>query len=76
MAEDTRVATVDMQQRGQHLEHCGLARAVGTEHAEDLALGDGEVDPVDRSVRAKGLHEVVGIDGECPGGHRRGSCHR
>jgi hypothetical protein len=35
------------QQRGEHPEGGGLARAVGAEEADHLALGDIEVDAVD-----------------------------
>jgi len=37
----------DRQQGGEAADGGGLARAVGSEEAEDLALGDGEVEPVD-----------------------------
>ena len=41
IAEDARVARVDRQQGGEHLEHGGLAGAVGSEDAEHLAAVHG-----------------------------------
>ena len=64
-AEDLRVAGVDREQGGQHLEHGGLAGAVGSEDAEDLAAVDGQVDAVDGALVAEPLDQAVGLDGQC-----------
>ena len=63
-AEDGRLARVDREQGGEHLEHGGLAGAVGAEHAEDLAAADGQVDGVDGALVAERLDEAVGVDGQ------------
>ena len=62
--EDLRLATVDRQQGGEHLEHGGLAGAVGSEDAEDLAAADLEVDAVDRTLFAEVLHQAAGRDSQ------------
>ena len=59
-AEDLRAAAVHGQQGREHLEHRGLAGAVGSEDAEDLAAAYLQVDPVDGPQVAEGLHEAVG----------------
>ena len=61
-AEDLRAAAVHREQRGEHLEHRGLAGAVGSEDAEDLAAAYLQVDAVDGPQVAEGLHEAVGSD--------------
>ncbi len=48
VAQHPCLARRRVQQAGQHLERRGLAGAVGTEEADDLAGGDLEADPVDR----------------------------
>ena len=71
VAEDRGGAAVDRQQGGQHLEHRGLASAVGSQHAEDLALMHEEVDAVDRTICVEGLDETAclhGKDRTRPGG--------
>ena len=81
-AEDAGLAAVHRQQGGEHLEGGGLARAVGAEHAEDLAATYLEVDPVDRSEVAEGLDEPGGRDGQvgvrnlCHGPSMRGARFR
>ncbi len=57
-------AAVHREQRGEHLEHRGLAGAVGSEDAEDLAAAYLQVDAVDGPEVAEGLHEAVGSDGQ------------
>ena len=64
-AEDLRVARVDREQRRQHLEHGGLAGAVGSQDAEHLAPAYDEVDAVDGALLAEGLDQPVRLDGEC-----------
>lgn len=50
---------------GDDAEEGGLAPAVGAEDAEDLALGDGEVDAVERGAvgLGVGVREVLDVDG-------------
>ena len=64
-AEDARVALVDREQGGQHLEHGGLAGAVGSQDAEHLASVHGQVDAVDGAVVAEALDHAVRLDGGC-----------
>jgi hypothetical protein len=45
--EALRVARYTWTSGGEHLEHGGLAGAVGSEDAEDLAAADLQVDAVD-----------------------------
>ena len=66
-AEHAGGAAVGLEQRGEHPHRGGLARAVGAEHAEDLAFGDLERDPFHRLDIAEALHQSVG--------HDRRSCH-
>ena len=63
-AEDGRLARVDRQQGREHLEHGGLAGAVGAEHAEDLAAAHGQVDGVDGALVAERLDQAVRVDGQ------------
>ena len=53
VAEDLAGPAVDREEGGEHLEHGGLAGAVGAEDAEDLAAVDLEVDAVDGAVVAE-----------------------
>ena len=46
------------EQRGQHLDGGGLARAVGAEEGKDLALRHIKRNIVDGGKRAKRLHQV------------------
>jgi len=54
---------VGAQQGGEDAHGGGLARAVGAEQAEDSALGDFEVDAVEGTYIAEGLHQALGIYG-------------
>ena len=65
VAEDLAATAVDRQQRGEHLQHGGLAGTVGAEDAEDLAAVDLEVDVVDRAVVSEVLDQALGPDCEC-----------
>ena len=60
-AEDLGPTGVDRQQRGEHLEHGGLAGTVGAEHTEDLTLVDVQVDAVDGTEVTEGLHQTFGV---------------
>ena len=64
-AEDPRLARVDRQQRREHPQHRGLAGAVRSEDAEDLALAHLEVDAVDGAQVAELLHQSARVDGRC-----------
>ena len=70
IAEDARGAAFDGQQGGEHLQHGGLARAVGPQHPEDLTLVDDEVDAVDSTVGAEGLDQTLSLDGKGVVGRR------
>jgi hypothetical protein len=59
MAHDQGVALVGLEQAGQHRDGGGLARAVGPEQAQDLALLDGEIHALHGLKVAKGLAEVL-----------------
>ena len=65
-ARDGRLAAGRWQQRREHAERRRLARAVGPEEAEDLALLDVEVDSGDgfdgALARLEGLSQIVGLD--------------
>ena len=63
VAEDLAGPAVDREEGGEHLEHGGLAGAVGAEDAEDLAAVDLEVDPVDGALVAELLDEPGRPDG-------------
>ena len=68
------VPAVGRQQRGQHPQRRGLAGAVGPEEADDLALGDVEVDAVDGAhlgllrpcLGVEGLHQTSRMDHAVP----------
>jgi hypothetical protein len=62
VAEDLGMPAVDRQQRGQHLQHRGLAGAIGAEHAEDLAAAYLQVDAVDGALVAERLEQVLRED--------------
>ncbi len=55
-------AGVGLQQRREHPDRGRLARAVGPEHAIDRALGDRQIDAVDRARLAEALREAGGLD--------------
>jgi len=66
-------AAVGLHQRGEHAQRGRLARAVGTEEAEDLAFGDLQVNPADRLdgllgppvTGAERLPQTLGLDDHC-----------
>jgi len=53
-----------MQQRGEHLDGCGLPCPVRAEESEYLACGYIEGDVVDSSERAKGFDKILNPDHE------------
>ena len=53
---------------GEHSENGGLARAIGTEEADDLAGVDREADSVNDLGGAEGFYETVGAE-DFNGGH-------
>jgi hypothetical protein len=57
------------QQRGQHPQRRGLARAVGPEKTDDLAGADGEIDAANRLhnrfSRSKSQRQARGFDHAC-----------
>src|SRR5690606_14883899 len=48
MPQDSRATRGRYHQRGQHVERCRFSRTVRTQEGEELALGDGERDRLDR----------------------------
>lgn len=63
VAEDADHARGDRQQGRDAADCGGLARAVGPEQAEDLALPDGQVEPVDRPGAAEGVRQPGAREG-------------
>ena len=66
-AEHLGVPRVDRQQRGEHPQHRRLSGPVRAEDAEDLALANLEVDPVDGAKPAERLDQPRGVNS--------GGCH-
>jgi hypothetical protein len=72
-AGDRRLAAVGLDERGQHAQRGGLAGAVRTQEAEDLALADGQVDAahgLDGLLLApraglERLSQFSGLDDQC-----------
>ena len=71
-AEHAGAAGVGLQQRRQHAHERRLARAVGPEQAEHLALARGQVDAVERAHIAEALDQSLHLDRRAVG-HREGS---
>ncbi len=71
---DGRLPRGGRQQAAEHADGSGLARAVGSEEAENLALGHLERDVVHGHEGAESLHQVV--DFHCPtvAVHGRAAC--
>jgi hypothetical protein len=65
VTEHLGVPAVDRQQRGEHLQHRGLAGPVGTQDAEHLAASYLEVDVVDGALFAERLDQALGPDCGC-----------
>ena len=62
MAEQAALARVGLDDAEQHAQRGGLARAVRAEYAVDAALGNGDVDAVDRRLAVEGFDEAFGLD--------------
>ena len=62
MAEQLRAPFRDRKETREHLHRGGLAAAVRTEEAEDLAAGDAEADVVDGGEAAEAPGQVLGLD--------------
>src|SRR5207244_3108111 len=62
VSRDRRAARGRPGAAGEHADRRGLARAVVPEESEDLALGDGEADAVDRVHVAVMLFEPRDLD--------------
>jgi hypothetical protein len=73
-AHDRDPAVIRLQQGGQDPNAGGLARAVGAEQPEDGALGDGQVEPVQRVHVVIQLDEVFHLDGSVHGPTLRLAC--
>ena len=69
VAQHAGLSGVRPQQRGQHADRRGLARAVGAEHAVDRAGAHRQVHAVHRPGVAEGLDQAGGLDRECGSGH-------
>ena len=63
VAGDDGLAAGEGNQRGHHADQRALARAVGAEQAEDLALGDREADALDGFKVAVALDDVLDRNG-------------
>ncbi len=63
---DDGLAGGDRNERGHHADERALACSVGPEQAEDLALGDAEVDVLDGFKVAVALDNVLDRDGDGP----------
>ena len=59
---DLGAAAGGADQRGQHVDHRRLARPVGAEEAEEIAVAHGDVDRVDRAQLAVVLAEPERLD--------------
>src|SRR5204863_8015639 len=60
--EDAAVAVVEANLPGQALEEGALAGTVGTDEAAQLAVGEREIDVVDRLDAAEAHRQIAGID--------------
>jgi hypothetical protein len=70
-ADDLGPPRVRRQQRAEDAHDRRLAGAVGPEQAQHGALGDGEVDPVERGLCAEPLDETLDDDGIGHAAHAR-----
>ena len=63
LSEQQRLTLARGQQPGEHLHRGGLAAAVGTQEAENLATPDAEIHPIHRGEVAEAHREVARLDG-------------
>jgi DNA-binding SARP family transcriptional activator len=74
VTEHRGLARVRGDQGGEHADNGGLARPVRAEQPENLALGDGQVDAVDRCGAAEPFGEAAGGDPVDRAGAAHGCC--
>src|SRR5205807_2481578 len=76
LAEEPCLARGWLDQAEEQLDRGRLARAVGTEKAEDLAPGHGHGEAGQRDGAAEPFGQVDGVNGRCGGGRPWGSGRR
>src|SRR5262249_53077183 len=64
VTEDAHGATVGAREAGENRDQRRLARAVGAEKPEELALLDGEAHPIERLHTAEAACDVDDFDGD------------
>ena len=64
-AAEPHVPAVGLLESGDHPQHGGLARPGRTEHREELAVGDVEVDAVDGRDASEQLRQCAEFDPGC-----------
>ena len=64
MPGNARLSIGGARQGRQHMDGGGFARPIGAEQAEELAGGDGKLQPVNGLQPAVGLAQVSGRDSE------------
>src|SRR6266516_2233783 len=65
VARDQSTTRRRRQERDQHLDRRTLTRAIRSQQAEDLALLDLKIDPVDRGMLPKPLYEIMYLNYGC-----------
>ena len=75
VAQARAAAFVGAEQAAEHADERGLAAAVGTEEAADLALADLQIDVIDGRALAEPLGHSVNIDGKIVGHRSRPELH-
>ncbi len=63
LAKDADAAGGGGEQAGQHFDGGGFAGTIGAKKTEELAAGDGEVQPVDSRIALERAGEAAGLDG-------------
>jgi hypothetical protein len=61
-AETSPASAIGREQAAQHADGGGFAAAVGAEKAADLAFGNLQAEPIDHSMRAEALAQIVHVD--------------
>jgi hypothetical protein len=62
LVEHPHAARLGCDERREHLEKCGLAAAVRSEHAENLAAPDLQIDAVERHALAIAMRKTGDAD--------------